>query len=94
MPRRRPARTSDDVACEIARLQGQRAELDAAEHARRGELVRHYLGGPRGEELRRVLDPLVAPADRHLFGLAPGGRTARVAGTAAPIPDDVAVATP
>jgi hypothetical protein len=70
MPRRRSARSSEDLAREIARLEGQRAQLEAAEHARRGELVRQYLGGPRGGQLREVLDPLVGPADRHLFGLA------------------------
>ena len=77
MPRRRPVRTSDDLAREIARLQGQRAELEAAEHARRGELVRQYLNGARGDQLREALDPLIAPADRHLFGLPPLPRPAR-----------------
>jgi len=74
MPRRKLSRTSDDLAREIERLQGQRAQLEAAEHARRGELLRHYLSGPRGDELRHVLDTLVGQADRHLFGLAPAAR--------------------
>jgi hypothetical protein len=84
MPRRKTSRTSDDLAREIERLQRQRAQAEAAEHARRGALMHRYLGGPQGEPLRQVLDPLVASADRPLFGLAPLARPARDAAPAQP----------
>jgi hypothetical protein len=82
MPRRKTSQTSDDLAREIERLERQRAQVEAAEHARRGELIRRYLSGPQGDQLRQVLDSIVAPPDRQLFGLAPTGRTPRTSGAA------------
>ena len=82
MPRRKTSQTSDDLAREIERLERQRAQVEATEHARRGELIRRYLSGPQGDQLRQVLDPIVAPPDRQLFGLVPTGRTTRTSGVA------------
>jgi hypothetical protein len=82
MPRKKTSQSSDDLAREIERLQRQRAQVETAEHARRGELIRRYLSGPQGDQLRQVLDPLVAPPDRQLFGLTPAGRSLRTPGAA------------
>lgn len=81
MPRRKASQTSDDLAREIERLQRQRAQVEAAEHARRGELIRQYLSGPHGDELRQVLDRVVAPSDRHLFGQTAASRATRAPDT-------------
>ena len=75
MPRKPQPQTSEEIAREIERLQRQRAQIETAEHTRRGELVRQYLSGPKGDELRTLLEPLVGSADRHLFGLNPSART-------------------
>ena len=77
MPRKPAPRSSDDLAREIERLQEQRAQLEAAEHTRRGELLRQFLNGPKGDAIRQVLDPLVTGGDRDLFGLPPAPRRAR-----------------
>ncbi len=77
MPRKPVPRSSEDVAREIDRLEQQRAQLEAAEHTRRGELLRQLLAGPQGDALRHVLDPLVAGADRSLFGLPAAARGPR-----------------
>jgi hypothetical protein len=83
MPRKPQPHTSDDIGREIERLQQQRAQVEAAEHARRGELLRQYLDGPKGDDLRALLDPLVGPNDRHLFRLGPSTRAGRSNGAAA-----------
>ena len=77
MPRKPAPRSSDDLAREIERLQEQRAQIEVAEHTRRGELLRQLLNGPKGDALRQVLDPLVTGTDRHLFGLPPAVRGSR-----------------
>ena len=91
MPRKPQPHTSDDIAREIERLQQQRAQLEATEHARRGELLRQYLDGPKGDDLRTLLDPFVGPSDRHLFGLAPTARAGRSKGVAG-VGDTAAIA--
>jgi hypothetical protein len=82
MPRKPAPRSSDDLAREIERLQEQRAQLEAAEHTRRGELLRQFLIGPKGDAIRQVLDPLVTGTDRDLFGLPPAPRRVRTLGDA------------
>ena len=82
MPRKPAPRSSDDLAREIERLQEQRAQLEAAEHTRRGEVLRQLLNGPKGDALRQVLDPLVNGDDRLLFGLPPASRGTQPRATA------------
>ena len=85
MPRKPAPRSSDDLAREIERLQEQRARIEAAEHTRRGELLRQFLNGPKGGAIRQMLDPLVTGSDRDLFGLPPAPRKGRSLGDASPI---------
>lgn len=63
------ARIQRESRAEIERLQKARAEAEAAEDRRRGELLREYLAGRHGEELRNVLDVISSPKDRALFRL-------------------------
>lgn len=48
----------------------RKREAEAAEDARRGALVRDYLAGAHGPELRRTLSAIVAAKDHALFGIA------------------------
>ncbi len=64
------ARIQRESRAEIERLQKARVEAEAAEDRRRGELVRLYLMGRHGDDLRSVLDVITAPKDRLLFGLS------------------------
>jgi hypothetical protein len=41
----------------------------AAEDRRRGELLREYLAGRHGDDLRNVLEVISSPKDRALFRL-------------------------
>lgn len=62
----RVQRERDD---EVKRLDAKRRDAQAVENRRRGELLTGYLAGPRGDDLRRILDTLATPKDRALFGL-------------------------
>lgn len=63
------ARIQRESQAEIERLQKARAEAEAAEDRRRGELLREYLAGRHGDDLRTVLQVISSPKDRALFGL-------------------------
>jgi hypothetical protein len=65
------ARIQRESRAEIERLQKARVEAETAEDRRRGELVRLYLASRHGDDLRSVLDVIIAPKDRVLFGLSP-----------------------
>ena len=67
------ARIQRESRAEIERLRKARVEAEAAEDHRRGELVRVYLAGRHGDDLRTVLNVIVAPKDRLLFGLSTVG---------------------
>ena len=67
------ARIQRESQAEIERLQAARAEAEAAEDRRRGELLREYLGGRHGDDLRRVLEVVSSPKDRALFRLPVAG---------------------
>lgn len=75
------ARIQRESQAEIERLQKARAEAEAAEDRRRGELLRDYLAGQHGDDLRNVLEVISSAKDRALFGL-PAARLDRQ--TAAP----------
>ena len=62
----RVQRERDD---EVKRLDAKRRDAQGVENRRRGELLTGYLTGPKGDDLRRILDILAAPKDRALFGL-------------------------
>lgn len=62
------ARIQRESQAEIERLQEARAEAEAAEDRRRGELLREYLAGQHGDELRNVLELMCGTKDRVLFG--------------------------
>ena len=64
------ARIQRDSQAEIERLQKARAEAEAAEDRHRGELIREYLAGQYGDDLRNLLEVISGPKDRALFGLA------------------------
>lgn len=63
------ARIQRESQAEIERLQKARAEAEAAEDRRRGELLREYLAGRHGDDLRNVLEGISRPKDRALFRL-------------------------
>ena len=63
------ARIQRESQAEIERLQKARAEAEAAEDRRRGELLREYLAGRHGDDLRNVLEVISSPKDRALFRL-------------------------
>lgn len=75
------ARIQRESQAEIERLQQARREAQAREDSRRGELLRQYLAGPHGDELRRALNMISGQKDRALFGL-PALRPERQAVTA------------
>ena len=70
------ARIQRESQAEIERLQKARAEAEAAEDRRRGELLREYLAGQHGDNLRNVLEVICGPKERALFGL-PAARVDR-----------------
>jgi hypothetical protein len=72
MSRTRRPPSSAEIEAEIQRLTEERARALASEDQRRGELLRGYLAGPRGAELRAALAPLVGRRDVLLFGLNTG----------------------
>ena len=72
MSRTRRPPSSAEIEAEIRRLTEERARALATEDQRRGELLRGYLAGPHGAELRAVLAPLVGRRDAPLFGLNAG----------------------
>jgi hypothetical protein len=55
------ARIQRESQAEIERLQKARAEAEAAEDRRRGELLREYLAGQHGDDLRNVLEVISGP---------------------------------
>lgn len=80
MPRPKTNPTSADIEGEIERLtreqerriadlMEQKRRAEAAENLRRGQLLRGYLDGPNGPEIRRVLAAVVGRRDRALFGI-------------------------
>lgn len=69
MTRRRSPPTSAAIEAQIRELEERRRAVEIAEDQRRGELVREYLAGGSGDALRSLLDPLIAPRDRYLFGM-------------------------
>lgn len=88
----RVQRERDD---EVKRLDGIRREAQAVENRRRGELLTTYLGGPKGDDLRRILDAVAAPKDRPLFGLNGTAMAApRSANSAAPRDEQPRAAPP
>jgi len=54
---------------EIARLYERRREAEREEHRLRGQLLVSYLAGRHGPAIQAALGPVVAPRDRHLFGI-------------------------
>jgi vacuolar-type H+-ATPase subunit E/Vma4 len=60
------ARIQRESQAEIERLQKARAEAEAAEDRRRGELLRQYVASPRADNLRGVLDAISGPKDRAI----------------------------
>lgn len=72
-------RIQRESQAEIERLRKARAEAEAVEDRRRGELLREYLAGRSGDDLRKVLEVISGSKDRALFGLPAarvGGETA------------------
>ena len=74
------ARIQRETQTEIERLRKARAEAEATEDRRRGELLRRYLAGQHGDDLRNVLEAISGPKDRPLFGL-PAARVDRQTAT-------------
>ena len=70
------ARVQQEAGAQLQRLQEERRSAQHREDCRRGEVLRAYLDGPCGAEIRRVLDPIVAAKDRSLFDLPPSARQA------------------
>ena len=77
------ARIQRESQAEIERLETARAEAEAAEDRRRGELLREYLAGRHGEDLRNLLEVVSSPKDRALFRLpdAAGDRQPAASGS-------------
>lgn len=71
MPRPRTHQSSADIDAQIHRLEQERQRLIQAEDQRRGAIIRECLSGPIGEDLRRLLEHVVAPRDAFLFGIQP-----------------------
>lgn len=71
-------RIQRESEAEIDRLRRARDEAEAAEDRRRGLLLREYLAGQHGDELRNLLQAISSPKDYALFGL-PAARVDRQA---------------
>lgn len=67
MSRTKQPPSSAEIDAEIRRLTEQRAQAVAAEDQRRGQLLRGYLAGPHGAELRALLGRLANTRDAALF---------------------------
>lgn len=63
------ARVQQETQAQLKGLEERRRLATARENMRRGELVRSYLKGPKGIELRRILRLIVEPRDHELFDL-------------------------
>lgn len=79
MARPRNHQSSTDVEVQIRRLQEEKQRLITSEDQRRGALIREYLAGSTGADLRDLLRPIVSNRDAVLFGLEPITRTPRPA---------------
>jgi hypothetical protein len=76
MSRTKRPPSSAEIEDEIRRLTDARARALAGEDQRRGELLRQYLGGAHGDELRAALALLVGRRDAALFGVDGRGDSA------------------
>ena len=73
MSRQKRTQSSAEIETEIRRLQEERERAIAAEDQRRGALIREYLSGGNGFEIRAALERAVSSRDAYLFNLDGAG---------------------
>lgn len=69
MSRQKRAQSSAEIEAAIRRLQEERERAVAAEDQRRGALIREYLSGRNGADIRSALERAVSSRDAYLFNL-------------------------